>query len=93
MLRDVFAHTMIDADATAQPTNPKLAIRAAGDNPLHHLWNNNGTWWIHYTIHPDAFTKERIRRSLRTRDLTEALDRRDRILAGWTSTAHDRRAA
>jgi hypothetical protein len=49
---------------------------------LHQLWNNNGTWWIHYTIHPDACTKARVRRSLRTPDLATAIQRRDAILGG-----------
>ena len=62
------------------PTAPRLSIRVQGKNPLHHLWNNNGTWWIHYTIHPDAFTKARVRRSLRTHDLATAQHRRDEIL-------------
>ncbi len=64
------------------PTAPRLSIRVQGENPLHHLWNNNGTWWIHYTIHPDACTKARVRRSLRTHDLTTAIQRRDAILGG-----------
>jgi hypothetical protein len=71
---------MINTTDTA-PTAPRLSIRVQGENPLHHLWNNNGTWWIHYTIHPDAYTKARIRRSLRTHDLATAIQRRDEILA------------
>jgi hypothetical protein len=70
---------MINTTDTA-PTAPRLSIRVQGENPLHHLWNNNGTWWIHYTIHPDACTKARIRRSLRTHDLATAIVRRDEIL-------------
>ncbi len=71
---------MINTTDTA-PTAPRLSIRVQGENPVHHLWNNNGTWWIHYTIHPDAYTKARIRRSLRTHDLATAIQRRDEILA------------
>ncbi|MCF7711188.1 MAG: hypothetical protein K9M83_08505 [Opitutales bacterium] len=71
---------MINTTDTA-PTAPRLSIRVQGENPLHHLWNNNGTWWIHYTIHPDAYTKARVRRSLRTHDLATAIQRRDEILA------------
>ena len=59
---------------------PRLSIRVQGQNPLHHLWNNHGTWWIHYTVHPDVCTKARVRRSLRTRDLALAQARRDAIL-------------
>lgn len=51
-------------------------------NLNHHLWNNNGTWFIHYTIYPTALTKERQRASLRTRDVEEARAVRDLILEG-----------
>jgi hypothetical protein len=45
----------------------------AGDR--HHLWNNNGTWWVHYTLH-FGHRKRRIRRSL-----AEAICRRDELFA------------
>ena len=38
-----------------------------------------GTWWIHYTVHFDT-RKRRIRRSLKTRHLAEAWQRRDHFL-------------
>jgi hypothetical protein len=56
-------------------------IRIAADNPNHHLWNNHGTWFLHYTVHPTPFTKERIRRSLGTKDLGVARSRRDSFFA------------
>lgn len=56
-----------------------LSIRVAGSNPLHHLWNNHGVWWIHYTILINGVRQRRMRYSLRTRDLTEAKEKRDRI--------------
>jgi hypothetical protein len=77
---------MINTTDSLTPT-PRLSIRVGAANPLHHLWNNNGTWWIHYTIHPDACTKARVRRSLRTRELAEALARRDEILAAQQADA------
>ena len=52
-------------------------IRVHPENPNHHLWNNHGTWFLHYTVHPTPFTKERIRRSLGTKDLEVARERRD----------------
>jgi hypothetical protein len=52
-------------------------IRVSPENPNHHLWNNHGTWFLHYTVHPTPFTKERIRRSLGTKDLEVARERRD----------------
>ena len=65
---------------TAAPTRP--SIRISADNSNHHLWNNHGTWFVHYTIHPTPLTKERIRRSLGTKDLSTARRRRDRCFAG-----------
>jgi len=52
-------------------------IRVRAENPNHHLWNNHGTWFLHYTVHPTPFTKERIRRSLGTKDINVARERRD----------------
>ena len=57
------------------------SIRVDADNPNHHLWNNHGTWFLHYTVHPTPFTKERIRRSLGTKDLAVARRRRDDLFA------------
>jgi hypothetical protein len=75
------ARTMINThDTTARPAAPKLSIRVSEANPLHHLWNNNGTWWLHYTEHLADFTKRRVRRSLRTHDLELAIRRRDEAL-------------
>jgi hypothetical protein len=58
-------------------TAEQTAVRIAADNPNHHLWNNHGTWFLHYTVHPTPFTKDRIRRSLGTKDLGVARERRD----------------
>jgi hypothetical protein len=57
-----------------------LAIRLNPANPDHHLWENNGTWFVHYTIHPTPFTKQRVRKSLRTKNLIQARARRDQLL-------------
>lgn len=59
------------------------SIRVQDDNPTHHLWNNNGTWWIHFTVHFDH-RKRRIRRSLHTPVLAEAIERRDQLLENAT---------
>jgi hypothetical protein len=58
----------------------KLAVRIDNANPLHHLWDNNGTWWVHFTIHGPDHTARRIRRSLGTKNLVEARRLRDSIL-------------
>lgn len=57
--------------------NTLAGIRVRPQNPNHHLWNNHGTWFLHYTVHPTAFTKERVRRSLATKDVKVARARRD----------------
>jgi hypothetical protein len=59
--------------------SPRTNSRSADD---HHIWNNNGTWWCHYTIHKADYTKQRIRVSLGTRDRQEARRRRDQLLGG-----------
>jgi hypothetical protein len=55
------------------------SLRVDHTNPLHHLWCNNGTWWVHYTLHFGG-RKRRIRRSLGTRVIDVAVQRRDELL-------------
>ena len=63
----------------------QTGIRVRNDNENHHLWNNHGTWFLHYTVHPTPFTKERIRRSLGTKDVEVARARRDTFFAQLSS--------
>ena len=70
---------------------PGIRVRAENEN--HHLWNNHGTWFLHYTVHPTPFTKERIRRSLGTKDITVARDRRDQFFAHLATEAAKAAAA
>jgi hypothetical protein len=77
--------TFSTAIASAIP-NATPALRIADTNPDHHLWNNNGTWWIHYTLHLPDYTKQRVRRSLSTRHSRTARRRRDEIFAELLST-------
>jgi hypothetical protein len=56
------------------------SLRVDHSNPRHHLWCNNGTWWVHYTLHFDG-RKRRIRRSLGTAVVAVAMQRRDELLA------------
>lgn len=69
--------------ARVHPGFPRLSTRpqANSGGPNHHLFNNNGTWFIHYTLFPDPFTKQRIRASLKTANLNEARQRRDAFFA------------
>ena len=66
---DEFMKNTID-----RPTAP------AASNPDHHSWNNHGTWWCHFTVHHSDYTAERVRVSLRTRDLEIARQRRDLLM-------------
>ncbi len=62
------------------PTNHHLATRRTKNNPNHHLWNNNGTWWCHFTLRSATNGSKRHRISLKTPDLESARHKRDRIL-------------
>jgi hypothetical protein len=57
-----------------------LSLRINHRNRAHHIYSNNGVFWVHYTLHFD-FRKRRIRRSLGTRDAAEAVRRRDELFA------------
>jgi hypothetical protein len=57
----------------------QIVIRI-GTNLNHHLWNNNGTWWLHYTEHLPDYTKRRVRVSLRTHNVRAARAMRDVLL-------------
>jgi len=59
----------------------RIAIRI-GRNPNHHLWNNNGTWWLHYTEHLADYTKRRVRLNLHTHNVKAARAIRD-VLLTW----------
>lgn len=50
------------------------------NNPDHNLWNNNGTYWCHYTVHNDDYTKQRVRVSLGTKDVAIARALRDFLM-------------
>ena len=54
----------------------KIALRINDDNP-----NHRGVWWCHVTVHKPDSTAERLRFSLKTRDIEKARARRDKIFA------------
>ncbi len=64
----------------------ELSVRMPEGNPDHHLWNNNGTWFVHCTVHLPGFRKTRLRRSLGTRSIRQARCRRDLVLQGQLAT-------
>jgi hypothetical protein len=67
-----------------------LSIRVDAKNPSHHLWDNGGTWWIHYTVHTEDGRVRRVRYSLGTADLEQARILRDAVFAAWTDGAERR---
>lgn len=69
--------------AIASPVRGTLASKPSEQNPDHHLWNNRGTWWCHFTLHLPDYTSERVRVSLKTADVVEARRRRDELLAAF----------
>jgi hypothetical protein len=94
MPRSVFCFHTLKRDNSHKETSRIMnalaslpGIRVRAENPNHHLWNNHGTWFLHYTVHPTPFTKERIRRSLGTKDIRVARERRDSFFAHLASEA------
>ena len=61
-----------------------LSARINTENPRHHLWLNNDTWWCHFVLHFDCRAR-RIRRSLGTKSLEEAIKRRDALFANLST--------
>ena len=48
--------------------------------PDHQLWDNNGTFWAHYSVTRVRGRSKRLRVSLRTKDRKLARQRRDQLL-------------
>jgi hypothetical protein len=65
------------AALAALPEGCALSLRTHAANPNHHLWWNNGTWWLHATVH-------RLRLPLETKHVGLARSRRDAVLGGWS---------
>lgn len=55
-----------------------LSARIDATNERHHIWLNNGTYWVHFVLNFDCRTR-RVRRSLKTSSLPEAIRRRDQL--------------
>ena len=68
-----------DNSTKMTPQQTKIALRINDENLNHHLWNNRGVWWCHVTVHKPDATAERLRFSLKTRNIERARRLRDRI--------------
>lgn len=55
-------------------------VKNTNHNPDHNIWNNNGTYWCHYTVHAEDYTKKRVRVSLGTKDVEIARALRDFVM-------------
>jgi hypothetical protein len=66
----------------------RLSLRCSPGNADHHLWNNNGTFWCHFTVHLPDFTKERLRLSLGTAEVHHARKLRDSLLTLFGGAGH-----
>ncbi len=56
-----------------------LAIRKNDSNPTHHLYRNGNLWWAHFFVHHSGFKSRRVRVSLSTPSLPEAIRKRDEL--------------
>lgn len=65
-----------------------LSARINPGNRRHHLWLNNGTWWVAFVLH-FGHRKRRFRRSLETRDLNVAILRRDALFTVLAEEGED----
>ena len=57
----------------------RVVTRVDNQNPNRNIWNNNGIWFVHFTLHLTDYTKRRVRQSLHTHDVAEARSRRDEL--------------
>ena len=72
------------AALAALPEGCALSLRTHPRNLNHHLWWNNGTWWLHATVHCPDNTKQRLRLPLETKNIHLARVQRDTILEAWS---------
>lgn len=59
---------------------PVASIRILADNPDHHRWTNNGTFWCHDTLHLPDDTKRLVRQSPGTPCIERARKLRGQLL-------------
>lgn len=68
-------------------TSEVLSLRTRTQSGDHHIWSNNGTFWLAFTVHCQDYTKTRIRQSLGTKDIAVARQRRDALFARYDTKA------
>jgi RNA polymerase primary sigma factor len=75
------------ATDSAKPSIPSsagrrslLKIRNMANNPNHHIWRNNGTWYTNFEVVTACGAIKRVRNPLYTKDEVVARRRRDVIL-------------
>ncbi len=54
--------------------------RTKATGPDHHIWDNNGTWWAHFSITRRRGPSKRVRLSLCTKNVDVARERRDQLM-------------
>ena len=65
-----------------------LSIRTNQSNPTHHLYRNGNLWWAHFFVNHSSFKTRRVRLSLRTESLSEAIARRDKLFEDIKQNGH-----
>ena len=53
------------------------------ENSDHHIWNNNGTYWVKWVPYDPIVKLPKVTATLKTKDIEEARRRRDELMANW----------
>jgi RNA polymerase primary sigma factor len=59
------------------------------DNPNHHIWLNNGTWFCKFRVRSADGDIQNINKSLKTHSEEEARIRRDQMMSTYDGPGHD----
>ena len=78
-LRSGFLFGITERNKMQVQPYPILSLCYDESNLNHHLWNNNGTWYIAYTVLSSPITTERVRHSLNTKCILIARKKRDSL--------------
>lgn len=79
--------------AKTMPMEPKRGVitrkKGKNDNPNHHIWLNNGTWFCKFKVHSAEGRPKMINKSLKTHSEEEARIRRDQMMSTYDAPCHD----